>query len=244
MAPGELRLPPASRPTGLKAGDRVTVTVGRRTAELVVRNGEGWGSAALVAPETLRRLSDRPDTRAVWVRAADGFDAEEVTGRLQQVAGPAGAEVTSSLTNRAWVTQQLDILALAMVALLGIAVVIALVGIGNTLGLSVLERVREHALLRALGLTRGQLRAMLAAEATLVSTVATVLGTVVGVLFAWVGVLTMVRPIVAETPLVLPWGQLGWSSWWPRPPGCWPASCPPAAGPGYYPRRAWPGSDG
>ena len=147
VAPGELRLPPASRPTGLKAGDRVTVTVGRRTAELVVRNGEGWGGAALVAPETLRRLSDRPDTRAVWVRAREGFDAEEVTGRLQQVAGPAGAEVSSSLTNRAWVTQQLDILALAMVALLGIAVVIALVGIGNTLGLSVLERVREHALL-------------------------------------------------------------------------------------------------
>ncbi|HZA04824.1 MAG TPA: FtsX-like permease family protein, partial [Propionibacteriaceae bacterium] len=52
------------------------------------------------------------------------------------------------------------------------------------------------------------LRAMLAAEATLVSTVATVLGTAVGVLFAWVGVLTLVRPIVAETPLVLPWGQL------------------------------------
>ena len=183
---------------------------GRRTAELVVRNGEGWGSAGLVAPETLRP-AHRPagHRERSGCGPADGVDAEEVTGRLQQVAGPAGAEVSSSLTNRAWVTQQLDILALAMVALLGIAVVIALVGIGNTLGLSVLERVREHALLRALGLTRGQLRAMLAAEATLVSTVATVLGTVVGVLFAWVGVLTMVRPIVAETPLVLPWGQLG-----------------------------------
>ena len=208
VAPDELRLPAAMRPSGVKNGDRVTVTVGRRTAELVVRGGDGWGSAGLVAPETLTRLSDRPQPMAVWVRGADGADAEEVTGRLQQVAGPAGAEVSSSLTNRAWVTQQLDILALAMVALLGIAVVIALVGIGNTLGLSVLERVREHALLRALGLTRGQLRAMLAAEATLVSTVATVLGTVVGVIFAWVGVLTMVRPIVAATPLVLPWGQL------------------------------------
>ena len=209
VTPGELRLPPGSRPTGLKAGDRVTVTVGRRTAELVVRSGEGWGSAGLVAPETLARLTDRPDPRAVWVRTASGADAEEVTSRLQQVGGPAGAEVSTSLVNRASVTQQLDILTLAMVALLGIAVVIALVGIGNTLGLSVLERVREHALLRALGLTRGQLRAMLAAEATLVSTVATVLGTVVGVLFAWVGVLTLVRPIVAETPLGAALGPAG-----------------------------------
>ena len=208
VAPGQLRLPAAALPSGVRNGDRVSVTVGGRTAELVVRTGEGWGSAGLVAAETLARLSDRPATLAVWVRAATGADAEEVTGRLQQVGGPAAAEVNSSLTNRAWVTQQLDILALSMVALLGIAVVIALVGIGNTLGLSVLERVREHALLRALGLTRRQLRAMLAAEATLVSTVATVLGTAVGVLFAWVGVLTLVRPIVAETPLVLPWGQL------------------------------------
>ena len=54
---------------------------------------------------------------------------------------------------------------------------IALVGIGNTLGLSVLERGRENALLRALGLTRRQLRRMLAVEAVLLSVVATVLGT-------------------------------------------------------------------
>jgi putative ABC transport system permease protein len=60
-------------------------------------------------------------------------------------------------------------------------VAIALIGIANTLGLSVLERAREHALLRALRLTRGQLRRMLAIEALLLSVVATVLGTVIGV---------------------------------------------------------------
>ena len=103
---------------------------------------------------------------------------------------------------------QLDVLTGAVVALLGIAVLIALVGIANTLGLSVLERARENALLRALGLTRRQLRRMLAAEAVLLSVVATVLGTLIGVVFAWVAVRTLVGGAVDEIAVVLPWGQL------------------------------------
>jgi putative ABC transport system permease protein len=87
-------------------------------------------------------------------------------------------------------------------------VVIALVGIANTLGLSVLERRREHALLRALGLTRRQLRATLALEAVLLSVVATLVGTVLGTSFAWVAVRAMVRPAVDSASLVLPLGQL------------------------------------
>lgn len=208
VGPDELRVAYDGLPAGRKSGDRVRVTVGTRSVELTLRTGEGWGTAALVTPATLARLTDEPSTRAIWVRTAEGVKAQDVSRALEVVAAPAGAELATGLGNREWVDQQLDIATLSMVALLGIAVLIALVGIGNTLGLSVLERVREHALLRALGLTRRQLRAMLAAEATLVSAVATALGTVVGVAFAWVGVLTMVRPIAAETPLVLPWTQL------------------------------------
>jgi ABC-type antimicrobial peptide transport system permease subunit len=79
--------------------------------------------------------------------------------------------------------------------LLGISVAIAVIGIANTLGLSVLERAREHAMLRALGLTRGQLRRMLAAEAMLLSVVATGLGTMIGVGFGWVGYETFVAVV-------------------------------------------------
>ena len=59
--------------------------------------------------------------------------------------------------------------------------VIALVGVSNTLSLSVLERVRENALLRALGLTRAQQRLMLAGEAALMATVASVVGLLLGI---------------------------------------------------------------
>jgi len=65
-------------------------------------------------------------------------------------------------------------------ALLGLAILIALCGISNTLTLSVIERTRESALLRALGLTRGQLRLMLLAEALLMAALAVLLGTALG----------------------------------------------------------------
>jgi putative ABC transport system permease protein len=187
---------------------RVTVRVGGASVELRAVGTEGWGEAARVAPTTLARLTDEPVTQAIWVRAADGADPEDLTGDLTAIARPADAEVTSGLSRRAYVELQLDVLTGTVVALLGIAVVIALIGIANTLGLSVLERGREHALLRALGLTRRQLRWLLAAEGMLLSLVATVLGSAIGVLFAWVGVRTLVVPIIDGAGLVLPWWQL------------------------------------
>jgi putative ABC transport system permease protein len=68
-------------------------------------------------------------------------------------------------------------------ALVALAILIALTGISNTLTLSVIERTRESALLRALGLTRGQLRRMLLTEALLMAAVAVLLGGALGVGF-------------------------------------------------------------
>ena len=186
----------------------LSITVDGRTQRLRVVGGEGWGSAAVVAPATLAALSEAPTPRAIWVRAVDGTDPEDFGGDLNALGVNAGAELSNGLGERAWVELQLDVLTGSVVALLGIAVVIALVGIGNTLGLSVLERGRENALLRALGLTRRQLRRMLAVEALLLSLVATVLGTFLGTVFAWVAVQALVRAAIDEAPMVLPWDQL------------------------------------
>ncbi|MEI5676201.1 MULTISPECIES: ABC transporter permease [unclassified Nocardioides] len=205
--PGTIVVPWDLLPDG-NVPERLAVTVDGRTERLQVSLSEGWGEAALVAPETLARLTADPLPRAVWVRADDAADAEDLAGDLGALATNAGVDLTDGYAERHWVELQLDILTGAVAALLGIAVVIALIGIGNTLGLSVLERARENALLRALGLTRRQLRRMLAAEAVLLSVVATVLGTLIGVLFAWVAVRTMVDVAVEDVSVVLPWGQL------------------------------------
>ncbi|WP_139977620.1 ABC transporter permease [Nocardioides litoris] len=68
-------------------------------------------------------------------------------------------------------------------ALLGLALLIAVMGIVNTLALSVVERTREVGLLRAIGLTRGQLRWMITLESVVIAVLGAVLGVVLGVGF-------------------------------------------------------------
>ena len=215
-ADGVLRLPydvvddlPARLATRVRDDLRVTVTVGGRERELEVELGDGWGRAGIVSADTLASMDSAPVGLALWARAADGADAEDLSGDLAALAGAAGADLGGGYGNRSWVYLQVDVMTGAVVGLLAIAIVIALVGIANTLGLSVLERGRENALLRAMGLTRTQLRRSMAAEGLLLSTVATLLGTAIGLVFAWVGVQVMVAGVVDDAGMTVPVWQVG-----------------------------------
>jgi putative ABC transport system permease protein len=70
-------------------------------------------------------------------------------------------------------------------ALLALAIVIALLGIGNTLALSIFERTRELGLLRAVGMTRSQLRSTIRWESVIIAMQGTVLGLLIGLFFGW-----------------------------------------------------------
>ncbi len=76
-------------------------------------------------------------------------------------------------------------------ALLALAVLIALLGIGNTLALSIFERTRELGVMRAVGMTRRQLRATIRWESVIIALQGTLLGLLIGVFFGWVLVLAM-----------------------------------------------------
>jgi putative ABC transport system permease protein len=80
--------------------------------------------------------------------------------------------------------------------MVALAVVIALVGIANTLALSVFERTRELGLVRAVGMTRRQLRRMMRYEAALVATFGATLGVGLGLLFGF-GVVTILPSTLA-----------------------------------------------
>ena len=90
--------------------------------------------------------------------------------------------------------------------LLGLSVIIAILGVINTLSLSVIERTREVGLLRAVGVTRRQLRTMIRLESVVVAVLGGVLGTVLGVLFG----ATMVSALEEDglTELAIPWPLL------------------------------------
>lgn len=98
----------------------------------------------------------------------------------------------------------IDIMMMLLVGLIAVAVVIALIGVANTLSLSVIERTKESATLRAIGMTRGQVRRSLALEATLISLTSTVSGLIVGTAFGWIGSY-MVFSAIGKVPFVVDW---------------------------------------
>jgi putative ABC transport system permease protein len=82
--------------------------------------------------------------------------------------------------------KQINQLLSLIYALLGLAVIIALIGIVNTLALSVYERTREIGLLRAVGMTRRQVRSAIRWESVIIAVLGSVLGLVIGLFFGWV----------------------------------------------------------
>jgi putative ABC transport system permease protein len=85
-------------------------------------------------------------------------------------------------------------------AMLVLAGIIALLGIVNTLGLSVVERTRELGLLRAIGMRRGQLAQMVAAESVIIAVIGAVLGTVLGLALGTALAGTFTRPATVAVP--------------------------------------------
>jgi putative ABC transport system permease protein len=100
----------------------------------------------------------------------------------------------------------IDQLLLLIYALLGLALVIAVLGIVNTLALSVIERTREVGLLRAIGLARPQLRMMIRLEAIVIAVLGAVLGVGMGIVFG-LALMTSLADEGLEV-IVVPGGQL------------------------------------
>jgi putative ABC transport system permease protein len=122
--------------------------------------------------------------------------------------------------------QQLSVLLNVVYALLALSIIIALVGVVNTLALSVMERTREIGLLRAVGTQRRQLRRMIRAESVIVSLLGSLLGLVLGVVLgsAVVSALSssFVNTLAIPVPtIIVVLTSPGCSEWWP--PCCRPA---------------------
>lgn len=79
----------------------------------------------------------------------------------------------------------LKVLMTILLSLLGVSALVALVGVANTLSLSVVDRKRENALLRAVGFTQKQIRAMLLTEGMLIGLGALIVGIALSILFSW-----------------------------------------------------------
>ncbi|MEU7803598.1 FtsX-like permease family protein [Micromonospora arborensis] len=140
---------------------------------------------------------------------AAGVSAERARDAIEAVLGSyPTANLMDQGAYKKMLTGTVDMMLALVTALLGLAVVIALVGVANTLSLSVVERTRENAVLRAVGLTRGRMRAVLAVEAGLMALVGAVLGVGLGTGVS-ASAMALLARIGGDFHVVLPFGQLG-----------------------------------
>jgi putative ABC transport system permease protein len=179
---------------GWALGDTIDVTFGR-TGTVPLEIGAIYVAEGPVADLYLdldtweENFVERADN-TLFVVFADGIDVADGRAAVEGVAeGFPGSTVLDQTEFRDQAISQLDSFVLLLFALLTLALVIGFVGIANTLLLSVYERTREIGLLRAVGMTRRQLRRMVTWEAVIIATFGAVVGTAVGLLFAW-GVVT------------------------------------------------------
>jgi putative ABC transport system permease protein len=175
---------------GLKVGDPVPVVfkdTGPRTLRLVLIYDENRqaGNYLLSTQAYEANFTNRLDSKVLVKRAA-GTSPEAALAAAKQV-GQAypGAKVLDRAQFKAEQTKPLDQLLTLVYALLGLAILIALLGIANTLALSIFERTRELGLLRAVGMTRSQLRSAIRWESVIIALQGTMLGLLIGVFFGW-----------------------------------------------------------
>jgi putative ABC transport system permease protein len=164
-------------------GDTRTITFPTGTSTFTVRatydHGAGFFGDRFVDLTAFEaNLATQLDAR-VYV------DADNISVVDHAAAGYPTAKV---LTTEAFITEQngsIDTILTLMYALLGLAVLIALLGIANTLALSIHERKRELGLLRAVGMSRAQVRSSVRWESAIIALFGTGLGLVIGAFLGW-----------------------------------------------------------
>lgn len=163
---------------------------------------------ALLTPGALTKMAVDLPLSQVWARLADVTQSSTVVPAISDTLDDTAVQISGAGVERATFQKVIDTSLAIVVGLLAVAVLIALIGVANTLSLSVIERGRESATLRAIGLSRRQLRATLAIEGMLIAGVGAVLGAVLGTLYGWAGAATTLS-MAADVQLEVPWRDLG-----------------------------------
>ncbi len=135
----------------------------------------------LISAETFTgNIGNGPITLTL-ARLADGVDLEQGRAAAQQaLAGFPNVDIESKSETVAAAESEVDQLVALFSGLLGLALIIALLGIANTLALSIVERTREIGLLRAVGFSRRQVRSMIRWEAVMTAVFGAIMGVAIG----------------------------------------------------------------
>ncbi|MEU6236455.1 FtsX-like permease family protein [Kitasatospora sp. NPDC047058] len=178
---------------GLKVGDQVKIDYGQGRTQsvpvgVVTSKGDSlFNGATFIAIDTVAKAvpaAELPADEVVYGKAAPGADVAKTLAALEDsLKDYPQLKVRDQAGYKDLVQEQVNTLLYMIYGLLGLAIVVAVLGVVNTLALSVVERTREIGLLRAIGLSRRQLRRMIRLESVVIALFGAVLGTVLGL--AW-----------------------------------------------------------
>lgn len=195
---------------GVTVGDDLAVTLPQGVGSVRIAGiyePAGPFAGLVVSVDTLASLVPVAQDTAVYVMLAPGADASAVQADLaSRLASYPIVTVQDQAQFKAEIADRINRVLGLLVALLGLAVIIAFLGIVNTLSLSVLERTREIGLLRAIGAVRPQVRRMILIEAGFIAILGSLIGTVLGVAIGAI----LQRSLAADgfEVLSIPFGQL------------------------------------
>lgn len=196
---------------GVGLGDDVEVTFqgGEQTLEVagIFDQAGGIPSSWVVTQDTLAEAGVRPLDMMVFLVQEPGADLDRITADVEQITEDLPTVKLQSLQGFADEQRAQTDQFLAFVnVLLALSVLIAVLGVVNTLALSVIERTREVGLLRAIGMSRRQLRTMVRLESIVIAVFGALLGVTMGVGFG-VGLVRSLRD-EGITELSVPFGTL------------------------------------
>ncbi|MFF7856636.1 FtsX-like permease family protein [Streptomyces sp. NPDC007904] len=196
---------------GWKAGSEFTVAYedGKRQKLTVagVYEGNDMMRGIMIDTATLAPHESEPADMMVMVKAAGGA-SDAVKDTLEKALGSNPAiEVQDKKDLSNEIAQMFTLMLNMVYGLLAMAVIVAVLGVVNTLAMSVFERSQEIGMLRAIGLDRKGVKRMVRLESLVISLFGAVLGIGLGVFFGWAaGELLGTR--MATYELVLPWGRM------------------------------------
>ena len=208
---------------GLKVGDKVTITGPNGAVEATVGaviNPRGFNANYFYSPELAASVGSWGSPGAstdpahvldspmgMFLTLDDGASLDTVRGEARSiVADTYQYAVRDASEISSQIGQQVNQMLAILYGLLGLSIVIAILGIVNTLVLSVSERTREIGLMRAVGLGKTQLAGEIITESVLTSLYGTVLGGATGVVLA--AALKKILEDQGLTSLSVPWGQM------------------------------------
>ncbi|MEU5386860.1 ABC transporter permease [Kitasatospora cineracea] len=160
-----------------------------------------------VSLDTLAQYAPEAQDFTLYLNTAPGADPQRLQNALETaLTGYPQVTVQSQADYKKTVTGQVDTVLYLIYALLALAITIAVLGVVNTLALSVIERTREIGLLRAVGTSRAQIGRMVRLEAVLISVHGALLGLALGLSWGVTG--QKVLTLYGITALTVPWSTI------------------------------------